>query len=243
MKAKPNFKHETHWLRADPNVMVIGVDEAGRGPWAGPVVAGAAWIAPDAVKDLPSDLADSKTLSEASRQRIYHQLKEIAQDHSQDHSQNHPQNHSQNSPQNYSRLLLASAAVSAADIDQIGILPATFRAMQMAVDQLTAVKRCDHVVLLVDGSLTPNLTTGAKHTHVEAIVKGDRHVLSIAAAAIIAKYDRDQDMLALAQKYPDYQWHKNKGYGTADHQSALDAYGVTPYHRTSFRPVARRLMK
>jgi ribonuclease HII len=122
-------------------------------------------------------------------------------------------------------------------------LPATFRAMQMAVDQLAPLKDRDFAVLLVDGSLTPDLTTAAKHTHVEAIIKGDRQVLSIAAAAIMAKYDRDQDMLALAQEYPNYQWQNNKGYGTADHQSALDAYGVTPYHRTSYRPVARRLTK
>ena len=75
--------------------MVIGLDEAGRGPWAGPVVAGAAWIAPDAVNALPSDLADSKILSEASRQRIYHQLKALAEDPT--------------------RLQLATASVSAAD--------------------------------------------------------------------------------------------------------------------------------
>ena len=223
MKPKPNFKHEERWLAAYPDAMVIGLDEAGRGPWAGPVVAGAAWIAPDAVNALPSDLADSKILSEASRQRIYHQLKALAEDPT--------------------RLQLATASVSAADIDQIGILTATFQAMQMAVDQLTDAKHRDQAVLLVDGSLTPELSSSAKHTHVEAIIKGDRQVLSIAAAAIMAKYDRDQDMLTLAQEYPDYQWHKNKGYGTADHQSALDAYGVTPYHRTSFRPVARRMTK
>lgn len=223
MKQKPNFKYEDQWLNTYPDAMVVGLDEAGRGPWAGPVVAGAAWIAPDAVKALPPDLADSKTLSEASRHRIYHQLKVLAQ--------------------NPTQLQLATASVTAAEIDRIGILPATFRAMQMAVDQLAHLKDRDFAVLLVDGSLTPDLTTAAKHTHVEAIIKGDRQVLSIAAAAIMAKYDRDQDMRALAQEYPNYQWQNNKGYGTADHQSALDAYGVTPYHRTSYRPVARRLTK
>ena len=221
MKPKPDFRQEQHWLNAYPNGIVIGLDEAGRGPWAGPVMAGAAWISPDAVNDLPDGIADSKTLSEGSRKQIYRQLKDMAEDHT--------------------KLKLATAAVSAAEIDDIGILPATFRAMQMAADKLTLTHGRDYAVLLVDGSITPDLTTEAEHTHVEAVVKGDGHVLSIAVAAIMAKYDRDQEMMALAQEYPNYQWQNNKGYGTADHKSALDTYGVTPYHRKSFRPVARLL--
>ncbi len=111
MNRYPDFSLEQKRLSTYPDAFVIGIDEAGRGPWAGPVVAGAAWISPDAVKDLPKGLTDSKKLSEASRLTFYESLLEQAKDKS--------------------RLRLAAASVSAADIDEMGILPATFKQCRM----------------------------------------------------------------------------------------------------------------
>ncbi|MGB1036652.1 MAG: hypothetical protein ACPGYQ_05465, partial [Candidatus Puniceispirillales bacterium] len=143
MNRYPDFRLEQEKLSKYPDAFVIGIDEAGRGPWAGPVVAGAAWISPDAVNDLPKGLTDSKKLSEARRLTIYETLLEQAKDQS--------------------RLRLASAAISAADIDEMGILPATFQAMQDASDQLyhseDHAKPSDQVILMVDGSIRPELTS------------------------------------------------------------------------------------
>jgi ribonuclease HII len=223
MNRYPDFSLEQKRLSTYPDAFVIGIDEAGRGPWAGPVVAGAAWISPDAVKDLPKGLTDSKKLSEASRLTFYESLLEQAKDKS--------------------RLRLAAAAVSAADIDKMGILPATFQAMQNASDQIfysdDHVETSHQVILLVDGSIQPDLTSHAKTTQVEAIIKGDLKVLTIAVASIIAKVTRDHMMIDLARIHPEYGWEKNKGYGTAEHQSALANYGATPYHRMSFKPLAQ----
>lgn len=223
MNRYPDFSLEQKRLSTYPDAFVIGIDEAGRGPWAGPVVAGAAWISPDAVNNLPKGLTDSKKLSEARRLTIYETLLEQAKDQS--------------------RLRLASAAISATDIDEMGILPATFQAMQDASDQLyhsdDHAKPSDQVILMVDGSIRPDLTSHAKTTQVEAIIKGDLKVVSIAVASIIAKVTRDHMMIDLARIHPEYGWEKNKGYGTAEHQSALAHYGATPYHRMSFKPLAQ----
>lgn len=219
----PNFSLENAKQAEYPNATIIGIDEAGRGPWAGPVVAGAAWISPDAVNDLPADLTDSKKLSENRRQRIYNDLIELAKDNT--------------------KLRLATGEISASDIDQIGILPATFLAMQKASDQIyknfSRHTEESHAIILVDGSICPDLSSPSFSTQVQAVVKGDLKVISIAAASIMAKVTRDQIMIDLARAYPEYGWEKNKGYGTKEHQLALANHGITPYHRLSFRPLAK----
>ncbi|HCP18478.1 MAG: ribonuclease HII [Candidatus Puniceispirillum sp. TMED52] len=218
----PDFSYERQRLAAYPAATLIGIDEAGRGPWAGPVVAGAAWISPDMVSHLPAGLTDSKKLCASRRQTIYAALLELAKDRS--------------------KLRLATAAIDARVIDQTGILPATFRAMQTAsnklFDQDDGVWGHDGVIMLVDGSIQPNLSSPAQRTEVEAIIKGDLKLLSIAAASIMAKVERDQIMIELAKAYPQYGWQNNKGYGTAEHQAALAEHGCTAYHRMSFRPLA-----
>lgn len=218
----PDFSYERQRLAALPTATIIGIDEAGRGPWAGPVVAGAAWIAADMVGNLPAGLTDSKRLNASRRQIIYEALLDLAQDRS--------------------KLRWATAATDAREIDQIGILPAIFQAMQTAAntlfDQDDGAWGQDDVIMLVDGSIQPKLSSPAQRTEVEAIIKGDLKVLSIAAASIMAKVTRDEIMIELAKTYPQYGWQKNKGYGTADHQAALAEHGATAYHRMSFRPLA-----
>ena len=228
----PDFSYERAWLDAHADGLVIGIDEAGRGAWAGAVVAGAAWISPDAVAELPAGLTDSKRLSPAQRWRMFAQLTALAED--------------------AEKLAFATGAVSAADIDSCGIVPATFRAMELAVEALLQAlppflaKILEaSPLLLVDGPRAPDFADvflGGKPLAkpvVKPVVRGDAKVLSIAVGALAAKCCRDQMMCALAETYPHYGWQNNKGYGTAEHQAGLKKHGISPYHRTSFRPIAR----
>ena len=221
----PDFSYERAWLDAHADGLVIGIDEAGRGSWAGAVVAGAAWISPDAVAELPAGLTDSKRLSPAQRWRMFAQLTALAE--------------------NSEKLAFATGAVSAADIDACGIVPATFRAMELAVEALLPflAKIFGASLLLVDGPRAPDFANvGAPmRPLVKPVIRGDAKVLSIAVGALAAKCCRDQMMCALAETYPHYGWQNNKGYGTAEHQAGLEAHGISPHHRTSFRPIARLL--
>jgi len=112
------------------------------------------------------------------------------------------------------------------------ILQATFRAMQRALDALSAPP--DHA--LVDGNRLPDLPCPA-----QAVIGGDGRSLSIAAASIIAKVTRDRCMARLARRYPGFGWERNAGYGTAEHRGALEGLGVTPHHRTTYAPVHKIL--
>ena len=229
----PDFSYERAWLDEHPDGLVMGIDEAGRGAWAGAVVAGAAWINPDAVAELPAGLTDSKRLNEAQRWRMFAQLTTLAEDSE--------------------KLAFATGAVSAADIDAHGIVPATFRAMELAVEALlqalpltfsgaspraTALRA---TALLVDGPRAPDFAdVGAEvRPVVKSVIRGDAQVVSIAVGALAAKCTRDRMMCELAEKYPHYGWQNNKGYGTAAHQAGLTQHGISPQHRTSFRPIAR----
>ncbi len=182
---------------------VAGVDEAGRGPWAGPVVAAAVVL--DAAC-VPAGVTDSKQLSRARREALFAALRASAR--------------------------IGVGAASVAEIDRLNILAATLVAMGRAVDDLGVAPA--HV--LIDGNRTPELACPAT-----AVVGGDARSLSIAAASIVAKVTRDRIMARLARRYPGFGWERNAGYGTPEHRSALDRLGVTPHHRRSFAPVARRL--
>jgi len=184
--------------------IIAGIDEAGRGPLAGPVVAGAVVfpqlkIAPG----LASALDDSKKLSPKKREKLYEAL--FASD-----------------------ALIGVGMASAAEIDEVNILQATFLAMRRALDNVGA--KVD--LALVDGNRDPKLYCPAL-----TIVKGDSLSLSIAAASIVAKVTRDRIMAKLALQYPFYGWDRNAAYGTKEHLEALAKYGVTPEHRKSFAPV------
>jgi ribonuclease HII len=180
---------------------VAGIDEAGRGPLAGPVVA-AAVVLPHPYHH--NALNDSKQLTARQRDRLYEELTATA------------------------GVAWATGSASVEEIDQLNILRATWLAMQRAVDGL--VPPPDHV--LIDG--LPVKTISIKQT---AIVGGDAKSFSIAAASIIAKVTRDRLMLALHAQYPQYNFAKHKGYGTAEHLVALQQHGPSPVHRSSFAPV------
>ena len=184
--------------------LLAGVDEAGRGPLAGNVVAAAVILDSEHAID---GLRDSKKLSAARREQLAHQIRRHAR-------------------------AWAVVSVSAGEIDDINILQATLSAMRQAVEQLAI--RPDHV--FIDGNRCPPLAIPAT-----AIVNGDDRVAEISAASILAKVERDAQMLALHQQYPRYGFDQHKGYPTKAHIAALNEYGPCPEHRRSYGPVRRAL--
>lgn len=197
-----DFSHEQRlWERGLK--LVAGVDEAGRGPLAGPVFAAAVILPRDFT--LPG-LDDSKKLTAAKRKEFFQIL---------------------TSSESVS---FAVASASVEEIDHLNILRATHLAMRRAIAQLTPPP--EHA--LIDG--LPVRPFPLPQT---ALVKGDSLSLSIAAASILAKVSRDQTMLVLDQKYPEYQFARHQGYGTALHLELLRRHGPCPAHRRSFSPVAQ----
>lgn len=187
--------------------VICGVDEVGRGPLAGPVLACAAILDPARMPQaLLRRLDDSKKLSAAARDEIAAALREVA--------------------------IFAIAEASAAEIDEINILRASHLAMRRAVEALA--KKPVHA--LVDGNLAPGLACATT-----CIVKGDGKSLSIAAASILAKVERDKIMSQLALTHTVYGWERNAGYPTAHHLAAIRTHGITPHHRRSFRPVSENI--
>lgn len=196
--------------------MVIGLDEAGRGPWAGPVMAAAAWLDPERCPaELLHGLDDSKRLSPTRRAELLELLEDSV-------------------ARGTAALGLGEAGV--AEIDEVNILQASLRAMARAAADLTAGSGRIPAAALVDGNRLPELPCPA-----EAVIGGDGLSLSIAAASILAKVTRDRRMAVLAKAHPGYGWERNQGYGTAEHRAALGRLGVTPQHRRSFRPIREAL--
>jgi ribonuclease HII len=191
---------------------VAGVDEVGRGAWAGPVFAAAAILSPRAAAAPElAGLDDSKALGKRAREHCFEALA-----HACDTGE--------------AWLALGRAEVD--EIDTLNILGATMLAMQRAVAALPVAPAS----ILIDGNRVPDLTVPA-----EAIVGGDAHVLSIAAASIYAKVSRDRLMADLARDYPGFGWERNAGYGTRQHQDALASQGPTHHHRKSFAPIKKIL--
>ncbi|MBU4198638.1 MAG: ribonuclease HII [Verrucomicrobia bacterium] len=187
---------------------VAGVDEAGRGPLAGPVVAVAVVFHPAFVEQeehgLFATLTDSKKLTESQRNRFFDLLFD--------------------SP--HVEIGIGFGAV--AEIDEINILRSTHRTMNRALCRLPSLPQ--HAI--IDGVPVPDLPCPST-----AIIHGDGQSLSIAAASVIAKVTRDQWMIDLDREHPEYGFKRHKGYGTAIHIQALLKYGAIPQHRRSFRPV------
>ncbi len=188
---------------------VAGVDEAGRGPLAGPVVAAAVLFTAPPPATLGKRIDDSKKLSAAQRAAAFADLVQLAR---------------------AGGVEFAIAASCVRTIDRINILQATFLAMRRAVARLPTPP----TLVLVDGSQVPNFACPA-----EAIVGGDAKSLSIAAASILAKVTRDRLMERLDRRYPGFGWAGNKGYGTAAHLQAIARLGPSPHHRLSFAPLAQ----
>jgi len=184
---------------SEEHLLEAGCDEAGRGCLAGPLFA-AAVIFP--YKFINEQLNDSKKLNRTERETLRDTILKEA-------------------------LAWSVVSVSEAEIDEINILNASFKAMNLAVKQL----KTQPELLLIDGNRFINETEIPFH----CIVKGDAKYLSIAAASILAKTYRDDFMENLDADFPEYGWKQNKGYPTQAHQEALRKFGRTPYHRKTFQ--------
>ncbi len=192
-----------------PGPVTIGVDEAGRGPLAGPVVAAAVVLG----ASCPNGLDDSKKLSAKRRAVLDEEIRATCG--------------------------WAVGVVEPEEIDRINILRATMLAMTKAVAGLIEQLGAEPGEILIDGNLTPHGRCDAWRWDARAIVGGDALEPCISAASIVAKEWRDRQMIAAAQQHPQYGWERNKGYGSAEHMAALRQHGPTPLHRQSFAPVAQ----
>ncbi|MDO9710979.1 ribonuclease HII [Paracraurococcus lichenis] len=188
---------------------VAGIDEAGRGPLAGPVLAAAVVFPRGVPGDLAALLDDSKRLSAAAREAAFAALRATAA---------------------RGEAEIGIAAASAAEIGRLNILRATHLAMARALARL----RRPPDLALVDGNRPPPLPCP-----VQCVIGGDGLSLSIAAASILAKVTRDRAMARLDPRWPDYGFAAHAGYPTARHRAALAAHGPCPHHRRGFAPVDR----
>lgn len=199
----PDMRQERSLIRQG-YALVAGVDEAGRGAWAGPVVA-AAVILPRRAKRHAAlrGVRDSKLLSPAQRQTLFEQIHRAA-------------------------LAVGVGMASHAEIDELGIVPATRLAMMQAVQSLAP----SPAALVIDAVRLPELLLPQR-----VLFHADTLCLSVAAASIIAKVTRDRLMVDLDRQYPGYVFAQHKGYGTALHRQALTQLGPSVVHRLTFEPV------
>ena len=188
--------------------LLAGVDEAGRGPLAGPIVAAATVLPAEWIKDgMPEiflRLNDSKKLTEKIREELFRDI------------------------ESEPRIRKAVAIIDSETIDRINILQATHRAMNEAIAKLNPPAE----YALIDGTPVKSLTLPQT-----AIVKGDSKSYSIAAASILAKVTRDRLMIEYHKHWPEYGFSRHKGYGTAAHMAAIEIHGPSPIHRRSFAPL------
>ncbi|OPZ20805.1 MAG: Ribonuclease HII [Firmicutes bacterium ADurb.BinA205] len=192
---KELFDYDSELRREYP--VIVGIDEAGRGPLAGDVYAAAVILNDDT---LINYLNDSKKISEKRRELLYDEVIEKAEKYS-----------------------IATASVK--EIDELNILQATFLAMKRAYEGLGV--RAD--LVLVDGNKLPDIDAEMRY-----VIKGDATSASISAASILAKVARDRYMRDLAEKYPQYEFDRHKGYGTKLHYEKLEEFGISEVYRRTF---------
>jgi ribonuclease HII len=198
----PNLKHERRLMHAGYQ-LIAGIDEAGRGAWAGPVVAGAVIVNLLKARNL-REVNDSKKLTARQREDLFPIIIEASIAHG-----------------------IGSASV--AEIDSIGILNATRLAMQRAIEALTPQPNA----LIIDA-----VTLQQVNLPQSVFNFADSISLSVAAASILAKVSRDRMLIDLDAQYPGYDFARHKGYGTPNHQAALQSIGPCEIHRTTFKPIA-----
>lgn len=184
---------------------IIGIDEVGRGPLAGPVAVGAVLVSPRMLKYF-RDIKESKQLTHASRVEWVAKMRSLESD----------------------ELRIAVSMVSAATIDRIGIVPAIRSALARSLEKLDV--EGDECQVLLDGGLY----APAHYTDQRTIIRGDASETVIAMASVVAKVHRDRYMVRLHKKYPHYDFDQHKGYGTKRHIAALKTYGLSDMHRVSF---------
>lgn len=188
-----------------PKLIEAGLDEAGRGCYAGPVFAAAVILSKDFFHPL---LNDSKQVSEKNRIELRKIIEKKALDFS-------------------------VAMIDNKEIDKTNILKASFNAMHLALNKL----KMEPQFLLIDG----NRFIAYKKLPHQCIIKGDGKYAAIAAASILAKTYRDDFMKKIHKKHPEYNWQKNKGYGTLEHRTAIEQLGLTNYHRKSFNILPKQI--
>lgn len=204
----PDFKYEKEvWKKGFDTI--AGVDEVGRGCFAGPVVAGCVVFAPNTIYNIQDTILyvridDSKKLTSKQRERADKWIRKNA-------------------------LAFGIGQASVAQINRLGIKKASEIAFRKAIKDCG--KSIDY--LLIDAFFIPYVK-GLRRKNQKAIIKGDTKSVSIAAASIIAKVYRDTFMAKLSRKYGKYRWDKNKGYGTLEHRNAIKKYGITRLHRRAF---------
>jgi ribonuclease HII len=193
---------------------VAGLDEAGRGAWAGPVCA-AAVVLPldrDNLAELLDGVRDSKLLTAKRREALLPVIHRVA-------------------------LAVGVGWAEPADVDQFGVVSATRRAMTQAVQGLNCRMVGQAEALLIDHLRLPGLNLPQR-----VLPKADCRCLTVAAASIVAKVERDRLMIALDEDYPGYGFARHKGYGTRQHREALRKLGPAPVHRMSWRPIREKLI-
>jgi ribonuclease HII len=192
-----------------PLPLVAGVDEAGRGPLAGPVVAAAVLLC----NPVPKGMGDSKQLTARARAQAEAEIRRSC--------------------------AFGIGVVEVEEIDRLNIFQATMLAMSLAMERLCDALSRHDLSALIDGNLTPAGRCDRWRWPAAPIVGGDGREPAIGAASILAKEYRDRLMVEAAQRHPEYGWESNKGYGSAAHMAALRRHGPTPLHRRSFAPVAQ----
>lgn len=203
--------------------MILGIDEVGRGPYAGPLVIGACILPSAEIAEREPEkyawffqLTDSKKLTAAKRESLYDKIKQGA-------------------------LASATGWVTSTEIDEIGITESLRLACRRAVKQIQEAK-VPFSEIIIDGTM--NFLVGTPlEKYVSTLKKGDLLVKEISAASIIAKVERDRYMIELSKKYPGYGFEKHMGYGTGLHQKMMEELGLTLEHRKSFRPVQEIWMR
>ncbi len=205
-KEAPSLKIEKQYDGA-----VCGVDEVGRGPLAGPVLASCVYIPKTMYRRrFLHEINDSKKLNVKKREALFLQIRKHCS--------------------------FGIGMASHEEVDTLNIHHATLLAMRRAYLNLQNDFEVRPEMALIDGKFTPDLSCSCK-----AIIKGDSISTSIAAASIMAKVTRDRIMERLHQEHPYYGWDHNSGYGTPEHLNGIKAHGITPYHRQSFAPVKNAL--
>jgi ribonuclease HII len=201
---KPDLGEEL-LLRAAGHTRIVGMDEVGRGAWAGPVCAAAVALPLDRpdLLDLLAGVRDSKQLRPAQREALAPRIREVAE-------------------------AVGLGWASSGEVDELGILPATRLAFVRAVKALGV----EVDALLLDYIHLPELDLPQR-----SLPKADARCLSVAAASVVAKVERDRLMTALEQDFPGYGFARHKGYGTRAHREALERLGASPMHRLTWRPL------
>ena len=195
--------------------LVLGLDEVGRGCWAGPLTVAAFWINPSFLRDIPNNVNDSKLLSKKIRKKIELKIKNKIYN-------------------NQWKVKHINSKI----IDKLGIQKATYIAFNSVVLSLSEILsrrfKSKISMVLIDGNYNFNFSFPSKN-----IIKGDQKSLSISSASIIAKQERDKLMTRLSINYPQYNWDKNVGYGTLGHKEAIEKFGISKYHRKSYKPILK----